>query len=101
MAIAWLLWLSHRVHRASKPLRRAGTRFGGLYGAIFGRRTRFQRLEQSLACDGLLMPLILRTYCNAAAWTSSFVTGGSKLKSGLILRHMSSSSFSLSISALK
>ena len=40
------------------------------------------------ACDGLVVPLTLRTNCSAAAWTSSFVAGGSKLFSGRMLRHM-------------
>jgi hypothetical protein len=30
----------------------------------------------------------LRTYCSAAAWTSSEVAGGSKFDSGRMLRHM-------------
>ena len=42
----------------------------------------------SLAFDGLVKPLILRTNCSDAAWTSSSVTGGAKLKSGRMLRHM-------------
>src|SRR5689334_2911541 len=33
----------------------------------------------SLTFDGLLKPLILRTYWSAAAWTSSVVAAGSKL----------------------
>ena len=33
----------------------------------------------ALACDGLVKPLILRTYCSAAARTSWSVAGGSKL----------------------
>ena len=40
------------------------------------------------ATAGFVVPLILRTYCSAAARTSSSVTGGSKLLSGLMLRHM-------------
>src|ERR1700761_1335594 len=42
----------------------------------------------SFALDGLLKPLILRTNCRDAARTSSGVTGGSKLKSILMLRHI-------------
>src|SRR6266849_4188487 len=42
----------------------------------------------SLALDGLLKPVIFRTNCSEAARTSSGVTGGSKLKSVLIFRHM-------------
>lgn len=42
----------------------------------------------SLAFDGRVKPLIFRTNCSAAARTSSSVTGGSKLKSGLMLRHI-------------
>src|ERR1019366_2589829 len=42
----------------------------------------------SLALEGLLMPPILRTNWREAARTSSEVTGGSKLKSILMLRHM-------------
>ena len=41
-----------------------------------------------LAWDGLVVPLTLRTYCSAAAATSSSVAGGSKLLSGRMLRHM-------------
>src|SRR3546814_10824540 len=41
-----------------------------------------------LAWDGLVVPAILRTYCNAAAVTSSLVAGGSKLLRGRMLRHM-------------
>jgi len=33
----------------------------------------------SLACDGFDDPLTFRTYCSAAARTSSGVAGGSKL----------------------
>jgi hypothetical protein len=33
----------------------------------------------------------LRTYCRAAAWISSLVTGGSKLASGRMFRHMAES----------
>jgi hypothetical protein len=36
----------------------------------------------------LLKPLIFRTNCNEAARTSSGVTGGSKLNSILMLRHI-------------
>src|SRR5664279_301749 len=39
--------------------------------------------------DGFVAPLTLRTYCNAAAWTSSSVAGGSKLCRTLMFRHMS------------
>ena len=35
-----------------------------------------------------MVPLTLRTYCSAAAETSSEVAGGSKLFSGRMLRHM-------------
>jgi hypothetical protein len=41
----------------------------------------------SLAYEGLLNPLTLRTNWSEAARISSSVTGGSKLKSILILRH--------------
>ena len=41
-----------------------------------------------LAFDGRGVPAILRTYCRAAAWTSSSVAGGSKLWRVRILRHM-------------
>jgi hypothetical protein len=37
---------------------------------------------------GLVMPLTFRTYCSAAACTSSEVAWGSKLYRGRILRHM-------------
>src|SRR5271157_439881 len=43
---------------------------------------------RSLAFDGLLKPLTLRTNCNAAARISSSVTGGSKLKRILMFLHM-------------
>jgi hypothetical protein len=42
----------------------------------------------SFVFDGLVKPLIFRTNCSEAARTSSSVTGGSKLNSGLMLRHM-------------
>jgi hypothetical protein len=42
----------------------------------------------SLANEGLLKPLTLRTNCSAAARTSSSVTGGSKLKRSFIFRHI-------------
>jgi hypothetical protein len=42
----------------------------------------------SFAFDGLVKPLIFLTNCSDAARTSASVTGGSKLKSGLILRHI-------------
>ena len=42
----------------------------------------------SFAFEGLWKPLIFRTYCNDAARISSAVTGGSKLKSSLMLRHI-------------
>src|SRR3712207_6307869 len=41
-----------------------------------------------LACEGFVVPLILRTYCRAAARTSSEVAGGSKLWSWRMFRHM-------------
>jgi len=41
----------------------------------------------SLALEGLLKPLILRTYCKEASRISSCVAGGSKLKRDLMLRH--------------
>src|SRR5277367_4148215 len=45
----------------------------------------------SLAREGCANPLILRTNCSAAAWTSSSVAGGSKLNNGRMLRHMANS----------
>jgi hypothetical protein len=42
----------------------------------------------SFAFDGLVKPLIFLTNCTDAACTSSSVTGGSKLNSGRILRHI-------------
>lgn len=42
----------------------------------------------SLESDGLENPLIFRTNCSDAARISSSVTGGSKLKRSLILRHI-------------
>jgi hypothetical protein len=36
----------------------------------------------------LVDPLIFRTYCSAALYTSSCVAGGSKLWSGRMFRHM-------------
>jgi hypothetical protein len=44
--------------------------------------------EASFAFAGLLNPVIFRTNWREAARTSSGVTGGSKLKSGLIFLHM-------------
>jgi len=46
----------------------------------------------SFAFDGLFIPLIFRTNCNAADRISSSVTGGSKWNKGLMLRHMLPSS---------
>src|SRR5262249_1875915 len=43
---------------------------------------------RSLAFDGALNPLSLRTNCSEAARISSSVAGGSKLNSVLILRHI-------------
>src|SRR5437773_5175392 len=43
----------------------------------------------SLAFDGLLKPLTLRTNCNEAARISSSVTGGAKLKRILMFLHIS------------
>ena len=42
----------------------------------------------SFAFDGFCDPLTLRTYCSAAARTSSSLTGGSKLWSVLMFLHM-------------
>src|SRR5689334_24755335 len=42
------------------------------------------------AWDGFVVPLILRTYCSAAACTSSLVAGGTKLWRVRMLRHMPS-----------
>jgi hypothetical protein len=42
----------------------------------------------SLACDGFVDPLNLRTNCSAEAWISSSVAGGSKLASVLMFLHM-------------
>lgn len=38
--------------------------------------------------EGLVVPAILRTYCSAAACTSSFVAAGSKLWRVWMFRHM-------------
>ena len=46
------------------------------------------RNAASLAFEGVLKPLTLRTYCNEAARISSSLTGGSKLKSVLMFRHI-------------
>src|SRR4051812_9780144 len=51
----------------------------------------------SLACDGLLKPESFRTNCNAEAWISAWVAGGSKLNSVLMLRHMNSLPHLLSV----
>ena len=42
----------------------------------------------ALAWDGLVEPLILRTYCRAEAWISSSVAGGSKLWRVRMFLHM-------------
>ena len=42
----------------------------------------------SLAFEGFVEPLILRTYCSAASWASSRDAGGSKLWRVLMFRHM-------------
>src|SRR3569833_635975 len=49
------------------------------------------RKAASLAFEGLLNPVIFRTNCREAARISSSVTGGLKLKSGLMFRHMGTS----------
>src|SRR4051812_10473945 len=36
----------------------------------------------ALACEGLVAPLILRTYCSAASWTSASVAGGGEVWRG-------------------
>src|ERR1700678_2504256 len=46
------------------------------------------RNAASFAFEGLLKPLIFLTYWSEAARTSSAVTGGSKLNSILIFRHI-------------
>src|SRR5947208_8629713 len=46
------------------------------------------RNAASLAFDGLLKPLTLRTNCNEAARISSSVAGGSKLKRLLMFLHI-------------
>ena len=82
----------------------AGPGLGRLGLPVLGRSRGDQRAEQgpgasvtattaaskaaSLALEGLVEPLILRTYCSAAAWTSSSVAGGSKLWRVRMLRHM-------------
>src|SRR5664279_2814021 len=45
----------------------------------------------ALAWEGLVEPLILRTYCRAEAWISSSVAGGSKLWRVLMFLHMDGS----------
>src|SRR4051812_5536038 len=45
----------------------------------------------ALARDGFVAPLILRTYCRAAARISSSVAAGSKFESGRMFRHMTGS----------
>ena len=47
------------------------------------------RKASSFTFDGLLKPLIFLTYWSDAARISSALTGGSKLKSCLMLRHIS------------
>jgi hypothetical protein len=46
------------------------------------------RKAASFALDGWLKPLIFRTNWSAAARISSLVTGGSKLKRGLMFLHI-------------
>jgi hypothetical protein len=55
----------------------------------FDRAMDLRRLNRIHAFDGLLKPLILRTNWYAAAWTSSSVTGGSKLNNVLMFLHIS------------
>jgi hypothetical protein len=71
-----------------------------LFGGALVSRERRSRVETpatssiaarnaaSLAFDGLLKPLIFLTYCSDAARISSSVTGGSKLKSIFMFRHI-------------
>ena len=81
-----------------------GAGLGGLDLAVLRRRGGHEGVEQPLGGDadlvhgpverlgvrlaGLVEPLTLRTYCSAAACTSSEVAGGSKLWSWRMLRHM-------------
>jgi hypothetical protein len=51
-----------------------------------------REMRLQLAFDGLLKPLILRTYCSDAARISASVTGGAKLKSNLDISDMNVSS---------
>jgi hypothetical protein len=53
------------------------------------------RNAASFAFEGLLKPLIFLTYCRDAARTSSGVTGGSKLNSILMFRHMRKTSVTI------
>lgn len=46
------------------------------------------RKDVSFALDGFVKPLIFRTNCKEASRISSDVAGGSKLKSGLMFRHI-------------
>jgi len=48
-------------------------------------------LASAFAWEGLVEPLILRTYCRAEAWISSSVAGGSKLWRVLMFLHISRS----------
>ena len=91
-------------HGSAVTHRRPGAGLGGLDVAVLGRGRGGQPLEQPpgglrhlgdgrsnaswLACEGRVAPLTLRTYCSAAAWTSSRVAGGSKLWRVRMLRHM-------------
>ena len=69
--------------------RRGGDELGSSSRSVTSATPSTARSNASaLACDGLVNPLILRTYCSAAARTSSSVAGGSKLYNVRMLRHM-------------
>ena len=89
---------------AAEALGGPRSRPGCLALAVARRRRRDELVEQwretcatastarakaaSFAFDGLVEPLILRTYCSAAACTSSSVAGGSKLWRMRMFLHM-------------
>jgi hypothetical protein len=91
------LWVPYRSAARTFALAISSSRF---LGGAFVSSERNNRVETcatlstaaknaaSFIFDGLEKPLIFLTNCSEAARTSSSVTGGSKLNSGLIFLHM-------------
>src|SRR5680860_760539 len=66
----------------------AATRSSSRWAVTWATSSTVRLKASALACDGLVEPLTLRTYCSAAARISSLLAGGSKLWSVRMFRHM-------------